>query len=89
MVAEMLGIKPKPNMPYWKAYLGLIAVELGCRIRGKSSSNLQYLDFLTTERHYDTRKAQRLLGYRPPYTLEQGMKETIEWCWKEGVIPRR
>ncbi len=27
----------------------------------------------------DTRKASDLLGYVPPYTFEEGLKETIEW----------
>ena len=28
----------------------------------------------------DITKAQRLLGYRPTVSLEEGLEKTLEWC---------
>jgi UDP-N-acetylglucosamine 4-epimerase len=27
-------------------------------------------------------KAKRLLGYQPNYSMEEGLKEAIDWYWK-------
>jgi nucleoside-diphosphate-sugar epimerase len=38
----------------------------------------------------DISKAQRLLGYRPSVSLEQGLKHTLDWCRTEsGTAARR
>ena len=31
----------------------------------------------------DTRLAQKELGWRPKYTMEKGLKETVEWFKKK------
>jgi len=35
---------------------------------------------------FDTSKAKKELGFIPKYTLEEGVKETIDWYKKEGWI---
>jgi dTDP-glucose 4,6-dehydratase len=53
--------------------LGEIVVE-DRRIRPEKSEVMQLLS--------DTRLAQKLFGWAPQYTLEEGLKETIEWYQK-------
>jgi CDP-glucose 4,6-dehydratase len=31
------------------------------------------------EQYLDAKKAHRILGWQPQFTLEQGLNETIEW----------
>ena len=55
------------------------------RVRPEKSEVMQLLS--------DTRLAQALFGWMPRYTLEEGLKETIEWyrenlsCFKVGSYP--
>jgi len=43
------------------------------------------LDFFTKSRSFDTRKAQRMLCYKP-VKLENGLWHTIDWYKKEGLL---
>ncbi len=47
-----------------------------------SEANLCYRDFRIGDMHHsqaDISKAEKLLGYRPSHTLEQGLREAIPW----------
>src|SRR5206468_1310771 len=35
----------------------------------------------------DITKAQQLLGYRPIVTLEEGLRQTLDWCRTEAATP--
>jgi UDP-N-acetylglucosamine 4-epimerase len=30
-------------------------------------------------------KAETLLGYKPTHTLENGLKEAVDWCWENLI----
>lgn len=52
---------------------------------GKENLEIEYNSSKPTTipfRMVDTTKAQQLLGFKPQYSLEEGMKETVEWYKK-------
>lgn len=40
------------------------------------------------EQALDCSKARRLLGWQPRYTLEEALRETIQWYWERSVAER-
>jgi nucleoside-diphosphate-sugar epimerase len=45
------------------------------------------IEMLTKGCHYDTRKLREVLGFRPRYSIEEGMALTKEWLMEQKVIP--
>lgn len=45
------------------------------------------VDFFTKNRHFDGRKAERLLGFRPALSLEQELREIVDWYALHGYLP--
>ncbi len=87
ILVKLLGISPKPPIPYWKSYLAAWYYEAMQKITGKPAKlSWPYLRILTRERYYSIEKARRVLDYHPPVSLEQGLKETVDWCWSEKII---
>jgi UDP-glucose 4-epimerase len=61
-----------------------------------SSSEINFLPYRdsyglyfedTPRRVPDLRKAERILGYRAEIPLEQGLRQTIEWCRHHNFLP--
>lgn len=44
------------------------------------------LDFLLEHMCFDIGKAERLLGYAPTHTTEQGLVKALAWCEASGVL---
>lgn len=44
------------------------------------------VDSVTKHRAYSNEKAKRLLGFKPTYNLEDGLRETIRWYRENGYI---
>jgi nucleoside-diphosphate-sugar epimerase len=80
-IIKLLGVAPKRPVPYPLAYAFAILNEL----RGKEL-NRNYLRTITQYREYSIKKAKDTIGYRPKVELENGMRELVEWCRKEGII---
>ena len=55
-----------------------MVLRLAGKLLGKSGEVERLLGSLTV----DTTKIRRELGWKPPYTLAQGLKETAEWFLK-------
>jgi nucleoside-diphosphate-sugar epimerase len=75
---------PHQRLPRWLA--GLVVRVLrwqGLRATRKGRRALlppgQY-KFLLLDLDFSIEKARRELGYRPPYTFDQGMAQTVAWC---------
>lgn len=66
-IVGMLGRKPRK--------LPMFAVSLLARITGMKT----YLDVLTMNRHYDTEKARRDLGFRPRANFKREVKRMVDW----------
>ena len=44
------------------------------------------VDAVTSNRAYSIENAKSQLGYSPKYTLEDGLKETIQWYRDNGIV---
>lgn len=44
------------------------------------------IDFFTKNRAFDISKAKRILGYRPRVDIEEGIRLTVDWYKKEGLL---
>jgi dihydroflavonol-4-reductase len=66
-IVKMLGKRPI-KMP-------MFAVSLLARLTGMKT----YFDVLTMNRHYDTEKARRELGFRPRADFKREVKRMIDW----------
>lgn len=42
--------------------------------------------FLTNDRYYSTKKAEKILGFRPKIELEEGLRKTIRWYKENGFL---
>ncbi len=49
------------------------------RFAGKLFGKSDAVERLVGSLTIDSSKIQRELGWKPPYTMEQGLKETAEW----------
>jgi nucleoside-diphosphate-sugar epimerase len=90
-VARLAGLpEPTRRIPLWlaKALAGLL--EWRARRKGATKPplvNKARVKFLGLNLHFSCEKAKRELGYRPKWTFEEGMKETMEWVRREGLLP--
>lgn len=66
-IVRMLGKRPMK--------LPMFAVSLLARLTGMKT----YLDVLTMNRHYDTEKARRELGFRPRADFKREVKRMVDW----------
>jgi len=44
------------------------------------------VDGVTSDRAYSIDRASRELGYSPTYSLEDGLRETVDWYGQNGLI---
>tara|TARA_Y100000588_G_scaffold63052_1_gene62517 strand:+ start:772 stop:1749 length:978 start_codon:yes stop_codon:yes gene_type:complete len=58
---------------------GLIPMPVSLfRFLGKLTGKADFIDRLVGDLQVDSSRARRLLGWAPPYTFEQGIKETVD-----------
>ena len=73
-----------PLAPVWLA--GLLC-EIICKPFGiKPPIFRRRVGFFTHNRSFDLSKAKRLLNYNPQVEAERGIKNTLEWYKKQGLI---
>jgi nucleoside-diphosphate-sugar epimerase len=81
---ELGTTKPIKHMPL---FLGkLLALFMAFKkslLGGKTLLLPEYIERLVRVRHYNTAKLKEL-GWKPQYTLEKGLKETVQALKKEG-----
>ena len=49
------------------------------RLAGKLSGRSAVIDRLSDSLRVDSSKAQKVLGWQPPYTVAQGIQKTVDW----------
>lgn len=89
IIAGILGRKPpRLHVPAALAKLMVTPVELINRLLGADSFlwHAATVDSVTCDRAYSSEKAAAELGYKPRYTLEQGLRETVDWYRENGFI---
>ena len=80
-VAELAGLRrPNRAIPLWLAWFLANLMERRAKRRGATEPplvNKARYKFLGLNLDYSIAKAERVLGYRPPYTTEAGLVETM------------
>lgn len=89
VIAETMGCRPvKVSVPLFLFAPVARGAELLAKIRGKTPLlHRQKVDELRQSGWVcDTTKIRCLLGFRPAYSLKEGVKETIRWYRQEGWL---
>src|SRR5206468_1416323 len=80
-VAELGGLRPpRRKIPLWLAWTLAILLERRAKRRNSPEPplvNKARYKFLGLNLDYSIAKAQRVLGYQPPYTTEEGLVESL------------
>jgi nucleoside-diphosphate-sugar epimerase len=90
-VAELAGLRP-PNraIPLWLAWALAVLMERRAKRRGATEPplvNKARYKFLGLNLDYSIAKAQRVLGYQPPFTTEVGLVEAMAE-FAPALLPR-
>jgi nucleoside-diphosphate-sugar epimerase len=85
-VADAMGL-PHPHLmpPYWLAWVVTWCSEVLARLRGKQEApifNFTRLKFLGLDLDFSIEKARSELGYRPRWSFDDAMVETMDWYKK-------
>ena len=80
-LARVLNVpEPRMRVPLWPFQLVAPACQAVCRAIGVEPPLYpRRLEFFSDDRSFSTAKAERLLGYRPKVSLEEGLRRTAEW----------
>lgn len=86
--ARMAGIDRLPSLPYPIAWLAALGLELGGLInRRPTSLTRRLVASMRSTNSFSNQKARHLLGWRPAFSLEAGMRATEAWLRREGYLP--
>lgn len=76
-----------PNIPKWLAYVIAFPVEYLCRVFSrKPLVTRQRIKFSTQNRIYNITKAKQELGFAPEYSLKEGVRSTVSFYKKTGLL---
>lgn len=86
---------PRPAwlpVPFWVAKLAASWMESAARKRGDAEAprlTQARLKFMGLNLDFSIEKAKRVLGYHPPCTFDEGMRETLDWFkgQAESAVP--
>jgi len=87
--ARILGRKVvRIRIPDWVAFLGCAAADGFGRLRGRATTlNLgKYEDMKPDSWVADVRKAREVLGFESRVSLEEGLRETLDWYHRNGLL---
>src|SRR5262249_20145693 len=80
--------KPRPlSVPLWIARIMAASMEKSARKKGATKApklTQARLKFLGLNLDFSIEKAKRELGYRPRYSFDEGMRQTMAW-YKENA----
>lgn len=81
LAARELGVPPPhKHVPFFVAKCYALISEIASKLRReKPSLTVSYFDYITNDIILDISKAKRILGFKPSYSLEQGMKAMVAW----------
>ena len=88
LIADVLK-KPHPKLkiPYWPVYAAAVFCEKICHLVGISPPLYpRRVEFFHLSRAFKIEKAQRLLGYQPRVSLEEGLSKTAEWYREKKLL---
>lgn len=87
-ISGLLGVpEPSIRVPRSLAWLGGAALETVERITGREMPySRRSLKFFTGDSAFRTEKAGVELGFRPQYTLKEGLERTFQWMKEESHL---
>lgn len=92
-VATLAGVHaPRRKIPLWLAWTLAILLERRAKRLGSTEPplvNKARYKFLGLNLDYSIAKAERILGYEPPYTTEQGLVESLAELSPQTSSPTR
>ena len=88
IAAKNLGVdEPKIKLPAWPVTTACAVVESLCNlVRIKPFIFKRSMDFFTRTVECDTRKSRDVLGFRSQVSVEDGVRETVDWYRSENII---
>lgn len=88
VIAESLGRQTRPlRIPAWPIFLLADVCEAVCKVLKISPPIYRRrVAFYTKDRAFDTKKIRKLLGYKPIYTAETGLRELSAWYLQQGWL---
>jgi len=90
IIAKEFGVKPpRIHVPYWPVEKLSVIVEKLYRILDLKKDPPIYkrrVAFYKKNRAFSIQKAEKILGYKPGFSLEEGIHITAQWYIKKGFI---
>lgn len=88
LIADFFGVlQRKVHLPVLPVRLLAIAMEFIFKpLRIEPPLFRRRVDFFTKNRAFDISKAKRILGYRPKVDIEEGVRLTVDWYKREGLL---
>lgn len=89
LMTEELGIAhTPPRVPFGLMRAAVFGLEQVARLTGREPPfSRRSLKFFTDSSAFRTDKARRLLAFSPRVDTRQGLRLTIEYCRKNGLLP--
>ncbi|HEY6459466.1 MAG TPA: NAD-dependent epimerase/dehydratase family protein [Polyangiaceae bacterium] len=89
--AAALGVRaPFVHVPERPVRWALRVLEpVASRARLSLPISTPAVDFFTQDRHFSVRRARDELGFVPSVDLEDGVRRTVRWYEREGLLPSR
>jgi nucleoside-diphosphate-sugar epimerase len=79
-LAEISGMSKPASMPRF-------LVKKIAQLKGEEFNfPPESIDFVTRQHSYSTEKAQRVLGFRPRISLDEGMARTAKWLSRQPIL---
>jgi len=90
MIAESVAVRPpKGHLPVWPLMFAATLCEILCRpLRIDPPLHRRRCAFFTKSRAFRIDKAVTRLGFDPKMSLIDGMQETAEWYFEQGLLKR-
>jgi dihydroflavonol-4-reductase len=89
ILADLFGRPPpRAHLPVVMAKLAVAPVEVIDRLRGRGRFmwRMSTMNTFTVDRNYSIERAVRDLGYRPRWSLQDGLAATVQWYRDHGFL---
>lgn len=88
-IADCVGVKLLHiNISYRLSSLIASAIEFFCEkiLKREAFVSKNKIDFLAIDHSTSNVKARQMIGYKPTFSIQQGMKPTIDWCIDKKLL---
>lgn len=87
IIAKHEGVTIPPiYLPLWLAKIGGLAGDLAMKFGLKLPLNSERVGFMTENWGYSLAKAEKMLGYKPPFSLKEGVGRTVKWYEENKLL---